>query len=53
MDSIGVATVSLSLVVGGVPRGGRGKGGKGNEESEVQHLFSENIFPPDTCNVSR
>ena len=53
MDSIGVATVSLSLVVGGVPRGGRGKGGKGNEESEVQHLFSENIFPPDAIFFSR
>merc|ERR1719234_2650463 len=46
VDSIGVATMSLSVVVGGIARGSRGKPGKGNKESEAQHLFSENIFPP-------
>ena len=39
--------MSLSMVVGGVSRGSRSDPGEGNEESEVQHLFSENIFPPD------
>ena len=53
MDAIGVATMSLSVVVGGIARGSRGKAGKGNEESEAHHLFSENIFPPAYRKVSR
>ena len=48
MDSIGVATMSLSVVVGGIStisRGSRGEPGEGNEESEVQHLFLRESLP--------